>query len=57
MGGEEALNPYYYGVEIVSAVLLGVISLLIGVALVVYGFRGRRESQARDARTYRRGRL
>ncbi|CAB4338734.1 unannotated protein [freshwater metagenome] len=43
--------------EIASAVLLGVISLLIGVALVIYGFRGRRESQARDARTYRRGRL
>ena len=43
--------------EIVSAVLLGVISLLIGVALVIYGFRGRRESQARDSRTYRRGRL
>ncbi|MCX6447629.1 MAG: hypothetical protein NTV18_00555 [Actinobacteria bacterium] len=43
--------------EIVSAVLLGVISLLIGVALMIYGFRGRRESQARDARTYRRGRL
>jgi hypothetical protein len=44
-------------VEIVSAVLLGLISLAIGVALLVYGFRGRRESQARDARTYRRGRL
>ena len=43
--------------EIVSAVLLGLISLAIGVALLVYGFRGRRESQARDARTYRRGRL
>jgi hypothetical protein len=44
-------------VEIVSAVLLAVISLVIGVALVIYGFRGRRESQARDPRTYRRGRL
>jgi hypothetical protein len=44
-------------VEIVSAILLGLISLIIGVALLVYGFRGRRESQARDSRTYRRGRL
>jgi uncharacterized membrane protein HdeD (DUF308 family) len=43
--------------EIVSAVLLGVISLIVGVALLIYGFRGRRQSQARDARTYRRGRL
>jgi hypothetical protein len=43
--------------EIVSAVLLGLISLSFGVGLLVYGFRGRRESQARDARTYRRGRL
>ncbi|MEI7722980.1 MAG: hypothetical protein WCI86_04520 [Actinomycetota bacterium] len=43
--------------EILSAVLLGVISLVIGVALLIYGFRGRRQSQARDARTYRRGRL
>ena len=43
--------------EIVSAILLGLISLIIGVALLVYGFRGRRESQARDSRTYRRGRL
>ena len=43
--------------EIVSAILLGLISLIIGVALLVYGFRGRRESQARDPRTYRRGRL
>jgi hypothetical protein len=42
--------------EILSAVLLGVISLIIGVALLIYGFRGRRQSQARDARTYRRGR-
>ncbi len=43
--------------EIVSAILLGIISLIIGVALLIYGFRGRRESQARDSRTYRRGRL
>ena len=43
--------------EIVSAILLGIISLIIGVALLVYGIRGRRESQARDSRTYRRGRL
>ena len=32
--------------EIVSAVLLGLISLAIGVGLLIYGFRGRRESQA-----------
>jgi uncharacterized membrane protein SpoIIM required for sporulation len=43
--------------EIIASLILAVISLLIGVALVIYGFRGRRESQARDARTYRRGRL
>jgi hypothetical protein len=27
------------------------------VGLVVYGIRGTRESQARDGRTYKRGRL
>jgi hypothetical protein len=41
----------------VSGKILGLISLAIGVGLLIYGFRGRRESQARDARTYRRGRL
>jgi hypothetical protein len=32
-------------------------ALVLGIALLVYGIRGRRESQARDARTYKRGRI
>jgi len=48
---------YYVEVEIFSALVIGLISLVIGIALLIFGFRGRRESQARDARTYRRGRL
>ena len=32
-------------------------ALALGVALLIYGIRGRRESQARDARTYKRGRI
>ena len=43
--------------DLVTSLLLGVISLAIGVGLLFYGLRGRRESQARDSRTYRRGRL
>jgi hypothetical protein len=43
--------------DLVTSALLGVISLAIGVGLLFYGLRGRRESQARDSRTFRRGRL
>ena len=43
--------------ELVTSVALGVISLAIGLGLLWYGLRGRRESQARDSRTYKRGRL
>jgi hypothetical protein len=43
--------------ELFTTVLLVVISLGLGVGLFVYGIRGTRESQARDGRTYKRGRL
>ncbi len=44
-------------VEPFTTVLLVAISLGLGVGLLVYGVRGTRESQARDGRTYKRGRL
>jgi hypothetical protein len=43
--------------ELFTSVALGLISIVIGVGLVIYGVRGRRQSQARDARTYKRGRI
>jgi hypothetical protein len=43
--------------EFFTTVLLALISLIVGVGLVIYGIKGRRESQARDGRTYKRGRL
>ena len=43
--------------ELFTTVVLGLISILLGLALLIYGIRGRRESQARDARTYKRGRI
>jgi hypothetical protein len=48
---------YSYPVELFTTVLLVVISLGLGVGLLIYGIRGTRESQARDGRTYKRGRL
>ena len=50
-------SGYNMGVELFTTVLLVVISLGLGVGLLVYGIRGTRESQARDGRTYKRGRL
>jgi hypothetical protein len=43
--------------ELFSAVLLALFSVVLGLGLVIYGLRGRRQSQARDARTYKRGRI
>ncbi len=43
--------------ELFTSVLLVAISLGLGVGLLIYGVRGTRESQARDGRTYKRGRL
>lgn len=43
--------------ELLTTVLLGLTSIVIGVGLLIYGIRGRRESQARNARTYKRGRI
>ena len=43
--------------ELLTTALLGIASIAIGVGLLIYGIRGRRESQARDARTYKRGRI
>ena len=43
--------------ELFTTVLLALVSIVFGLGLVVSGLRGRRESQARDARTYKRGRI
>jgi hypothetical protein len=43
--------------ELLTTILLALVSIVLGLGLVVYGLRGRRESQARDARTYKRGRI
>jgi hypothetical protein len=43
--------------ETFVTVALAFIAIVFGVALLIYGIRGRRESQARDARTYKRGRI
>jgi hypothetical protein len=43
--------------ELLTTALLAIISIALGVGLLIYGIRGRRESQARDARTYKRGRI
>jgi hypothetical protein len=43
--------------ELLTTALLGTVSIALGVGLLIYGIRGRRESQARDARTYKRGRI
>jgi len=43
--------------ELLTTALLGLTSIAIGVGLLIYGIRGRGESQARDARTYKRGRI
>jgi len=37
--------------ELFTTVVLALVALVIGVGLVVYGIKGRRESQARDGRT------
>jgi hypothetical protein len=43
--------------ELLTTALLGLISIIVGAGLLIYGIRGRRESKARDARTYKRGRI
>ena len=43
--------------ESLTTVVLALVALIVGVGLVVYGVKGRRQSQARDGRTYKRGRL
>jgi len=43
--------------EVLTTALLALVSLIVGIGLLVYGVKGRRESQARDGRTYKRGRL
>jgi hypothetical protein len=43
--------------ELFTTVVLGLFSIAVGVGLLIYGLRGRRQSQARDARTYKRGRI
>ena len=43
--------------ELLTTAMLGLVSIAIGVGLLIYGIRGRRQSQARDARTYKRGRI
>ena len=46
------------GVELRElAVVLALVAMVVGIGLVIYAVKGRRESQARDGRTYKRGRL
>ena len=56
-GSSGSIFNYSYPVELFTTVLLVAISFGLGVGLLVYGVRGTRESQARDGRTYKRGRL
>ena len=43
--------------ELFTTVILALVAMVVGIGLVFYGVKGRRESQARDGRTYKRGRL
>jgi hypothetical protein len=43
--------------ELFTTAALAFVALIVGAGLVIYGVKGRRESQARDGRTYKRGRL
>ena len=43
--------------ELFTTAVLALVALAAGIGLVIYGVRGTRESQARDGRTYKRGRL
>ena len=43
--------------ELFTTVVLALVAMIVGIGLVGYGVKGRRESQARDGRTYKRGRL
>jgi hypothetical protein len=43
--------------ELFTSVLLALVSIALGIGLLIYGLRGRRESKARNARTYKRGRI
>ncbi len=43
--------------ELFTTVVLALVAMIVGIGLVVYGVKGRSESQARDGRTYKRGRL
>jgi hypothetical protein len=48
---------YYCSMELFTTVVLALVAMVVGIGLVIYGVKGRRESQARDGRTYKRGRL
>ena len=43
--------------DLVMPIALGVISLATGIGLIIYGFRGVRHSQARNSRTFKKGRI
>jgi hypothetical protein len=43
--------------ELFTTVVLALVAMVVGIGLVIYGVKGRRESQARDGRTYKRGRI
>ena len=43
--------------ELFTTVVLALVAMIVGIGLVIYGVKGRHESQARDGRTYKRGRL
>jgi hypothetical protein len=43
--------------ELFTTIVMGLVAFAMGIGLVIYGVKGRRQSQARDGRTYKRGRL
>ena len=42
--------------ELVTSVIIGLVAIVLGIALIIYAFKGR-QSQARSSRDFRRGRL
>ena len=42
--------------ELATSIILGLVAIGLGVALIIYAFKGR-QSQARSSRDYKRGRL
>ena len=57
MGKYFIVAEYYKRMEFFSTVVLIIVAIAAGLGFLIFGIRGTRESQARDGRTYRRGRI